>query len=176
VPGEHPAYVITAPTLEDLAVSIGERLISLEEHTEGFTLAEDFASGLADEVERYNGFARAGRDEDFDRGESPIDRYWNGPAREGNDKNPTMFPLSDAGPYHCIIMGAGTMDTNGGVVVDADARVLDTDGMPIPCLYATGNCIASPVGDGYPGGGITIGTALIFGYLAATNITSEAAR
>ncbi|MDP6934702.1 MAG: FAD-binding protein, partial [Myxococcota bacterium] len=61
----------------------------------------------------------------------------------------------------------GDLGTKGGLVTDAQARVLDTDGQVIEGLFAAGNCSASPMGGSYPGAGGTIGPALTFGFLAA---------
>jgi 3-oxosteroid 1-dehydrogenase len=45
--------------------------------------------------------------------------------------------------------------------------VLHVSGEPIEGLYAAGNVAASLAGAGYPGPGITIGAALLWGHLAA---------
>ena len=50
----------------------------------------------------------------------------------------------------------------------------DTDGQPIPGLYACGNEAQSIMGGTYPGAGITIGPALTFGYIAARHAASAA--
>ena len=47
------------------------------------------------------------------------------------------------------------------------ARVLAADGTPIPGLYACGNDMQSVMNGAYPGPGITLGPALVFGVLAA---------
>lgn len=44
-------------------------------------------------------------------------------------------------------------------------KSLDTE--PIPGLYACGNDMDSVMNGAYPGPGITLGPALVFGYLAA---------
>ena len=54
-----------------------------------------------------------------------------------------------------------------GLKADADGRVLDADGKPIPGLYTCGNDMASIMRGTYPGPGITLGPALVFGYRAA---------
>ena len=51
--------------------------------------------------------------------------------------------------------------------VDESLIVLDGAGRPIPGLYAAGNDLASIMGGNYPGGGITLGPAMTFGYIAA---------
>jgi succinate dehydrogenase/fumarate reductase flavoprotein subunit len=54
---------------------------------------------------------------------------------------------------------------------DGNARVLGENGIPIPGLYATGNDAASIMGGNYPGGGITLGPAITFGYIAARHLS-----
>jgi succinate dehydrogenase/fumarate reductase flavoprotein subunit len=44
--------------------------------------------------------------------------------------------------------------------------VLDAGGAPIPGLYAAGADMASVMGGHYPAGGINIGPAMTFGYIA----------
>ena len=53
--------------------------------------------------------------------------------------------------------------THGG---DEHAQVIDQAGNGIAGLYAVGNDAASVMGGTYPGGGITIGPAMTFGYIA----------
>ena len=54
-----------------------------------------------------------------------------------------------------------------GVMTDEHARALRADGTPIDGLYACGNDMHSVMNGAYPGPGITLGPALVFGYLAA---------
>lgn len=56
--------------------------------------------------------------------------------------------------------------TFAGLRTDGQARVLNSDDQPIPGLYAAGTDMASPLGGHYPSGGINIGPALTFGYIA----------
>ena len=78
-----------------------------------------------------------------------------------------MHPLRDEGPYYATILAAGALDTNGGPVIDARGRVLDTRDKPIEGLFGTGNCVASPSGRAYWGAGHPLGISLTFGFIAA---------
>lgn len=114
-------------------------------------------------VARYNQMAKAGRDEDFGRGEASSDRYY-GDARV--KPNPCMAPLLQP-PFYAIPIYPGDLGTKGGLRTDSHARVLDESGAPIVGLYAAGNTSASIMGRSYPGAGGTIGPAMCFGFLAA---------
>ncbi|MEU2033675.1 3-oxosteroid 1-dehydrogenase [Nocardia amamiensis] len=120
-------------------------------------------------VQRFNRFARAGRDEDFRRGESAYDRYYGDPTVR---PNPCLAPI-ERGPFYAVEMVPGDLGTKGGLVTDEHARVLDTEGRTITGLYAAGNNSASVMGNDYAGAGATIGPAMVFGYIAADHIAGE---
>jgi 3-oxosteroid 1-dehydrogenase len=128
-------------------------------------------AALVETVERYNGMAATGEDTDFGRGESLADRYY-GDSRV--TPNPCVRPLG-AGPYYAIGVFPGDLGTKGGLMTDARARVLDADDVPIPGLYAAGNCSSAVMGPTYPGAGGTIGPALVFGFIAAETAKMDAA-
>jgi hypothetical protein len=184
-----PAYGAPAPfvakgdTLADLSAKLTERLAAFADKTGRVALAADFAEQLTATVERYNGYAKAGKDLEFSRGGQSYDRDWQAffsKVREGskypaNDMpNGTMYPFADKGPYYCVILGAGALDTNGGPEINHRAEVVDAAGKPIPGLYAAGNCVASPTREAYYGAGGTIGPAMTFGYIAALAATGKA--
>lgn len=62
--------------------------------------------------------------------------------------------------------------TSAGLVTDETARVLESDSRPIAGLYGCGNDMQSIMGGTYPGPGITLGPALAFAYLAASDATA----
>ncbi len=120
-------------------------------------------AALAKTVAAYNAAAREGRDPVFGRGETPYNRI-QGEAKQ--QPNPCVRPL-DGGPYYAVKIVAGSLGTFAGLKTDEAARVLDGNGAPITGLYAVGNDMASMMGGNYPAGGITLGPAMTFGYIAA---------
>ncbi|RSN63781.1 FAD-binding protein [Actinomadura sp. WAC 06369] len=120
---------------------------------------------LAATVERFNGFAAAGADADFHRGEDRYDRYFTGGGHG--------LVAVDQGPYYAARMVVSDLGTKGGLRIDPDARVLDASGRPIPGLYAAGNTTASFTGPVYPGPGVPIGTGMAFAYRAVRHMASE---
>ena len=127
------------------------------------------AAGLGATVARFGEFARAGRDEDFHRGESAYDRYYSDPRRR---PNPCLAPLEQP-PFYAVKIVPGDLGTKGGLRTDARARVLRADGTPIVGLYAAGNASAAVMGRSYAGAGATIGPAMVFGYLAALDLANS---
>ena len=147
LPGQPvPEWVIRAESLEELACKIG---------IEG--------SVLDATVARFNGFARAGHDPDFQRGTSAYDHFYGDRSREGTAV--TLGPIARA-PFYAVEIRMGLLGTNGGPRTDGAARMLGHDGTPIAGLYGAGNAIACPTGGIYAGAGGTLGPALTFGYIA----------
>lgn len=129
------------------------------------------ADSLTGTIERFNRMASAGIDDDFGRGNSAYDRYYGDPTVT---PNPNLRPLATEGLYAVQII-TSDLGTCGGLVADAQARVLRTDGTPIEGLYAIGNTAANAFGTTYPGAGATIGQGLVFGHIAATHAATSAA-
>lgn len=184
-PGSAAGYMLSGQTLDELGSNIRQRVDQLGGRLGNWRLAEDFETSLKAAVDRFNGFAESGKDLDFRRGEFPYDLEWHQyvfsvPAQDTgwplNDKpNITMYPFDSQGPYYCILIGAGTLDTCGGPATNNLAQVLDTANRPIPGLYGAGNCIASPTRY-YFGGGATLGPAITWGYIAGMNAVNEPAK
>jgi 3-oxosteroid 1-dehydrogenase len=118
-------------------------------------------------IARFNDHAIKGEDPDFHRGEAAYDKMYGDP-RVG--PNPSLAPILN-GPFYAFPIHPGDIGTNGGLLTDALARVIDTHGAPIAGLYAVGNNAASAMGESYPGAGVTIGPAMTFGYIAARHAT-----
>jgi 3-oxosteroid 1-dehydrogenase len=60
--------------------------------------------------------------------------------------------------------------------IDVEGRVLDVDDRPVPGLYAAGNAAAwLDIGGGY-NSGIANTRGMLYGYLAALDMTSQRAR
>lgn len=141
-----PPWLVSAPTLRELAAKIG---------VDG--------AGLEETVARFNVHAAVGRDPDFRRGESVYDHYAGDRSRSGAAR--TLAPL-DTPPFYAIQVHAGSLGTKGGPKTSANGEVLNVRGEIVRGLYAAGNCAASFMGRAYPGAGSTLGPALTFGHLA----------
>ena len=143
------------------------RAPSLAELADQVAIASD---GLTETVRRFNGFARAGKDEDFGRGDSAYDRYYGDPRCR---PNPNLAPLAQP-PFYAIKIVPGDLGTKGGLRTDERARVLRRDGTVIEGLYAAGNASAAVMGHSYAGAGATIGPAMTFGYIAVLDMAANA--
>jgi succinate dehydrogenase/fumarate reductase flavoprotein subunit len=171
---DRPAHIITADSWPALAAAIQERLDSLSDRIGEFKLDAAFVDTLQGTVATFNRYAETGVDLDFHRGEPPIDKHFHTPGANNDKPNPWMYPIADTGPYNCIILTSGTLDTKGGPVTNANAQVLDLNDQPIAGLYAAGNCAASPSGQAYWGAGGTLGPAVTFGYIAGEHAATNA--
>lgn len=160
--GLQPGQRIPKKWLESGVVVKAETLAELAEKT-GLS-----AEALTATVDRFNGFARSGVDEDFHRGDSAYDRYYGDPTIK---PNPNLGEIKH-GPFYAAKMVPGDLGTKGGIRTDNDGRALRDDDSVIDGLYAAGNVSSPVMGHTYPGPGGTIGPAMTFGYLAALAIAA----
>ncbi|TXI63275.1 MAG: FAD-dependent oxidoreductase [Limnohabitans sp.] len=119
-------------------------------------------------VQRYNGLCQNGKDLDFGKGETPYNRI-QGDATRATARglpNPCMGPI-ERGPFYAVKIVMGSLGTFAGLRTNAQAQVLDANQQPIAGLYAGGNDMNSLMGGNYPAGGITLGPAMTFGFIAA---------
>lgn len=117
---------------------------------------------LMNHVQRYNTACANGDDDLFNKDAS------------------LLFPLGDDGPYYAIKCNVLVYSSLGGVEVDENMQVLDSDGKAIPGLYAAGVDTIGNILDGtaYPDHlGIAFGWGINSGKLAgeaaATAVKSD---
>ncbi len=142
-------YLIQAQNLDQLAQKIG---------VPGRHLKESIAT--------YNADAERGEDSAFGRGGNAYHKYVGDPA---NQPNPCMRAMATS-PFYAIALYPGDLGTAAGARTGGNGEVLNDNGEAIPGLYACGNDMNSVMGGSYPGPGITLGPALVFGYLAAMHL------
>ena len=122
-PNESPAWLIFDHTAKEstqiLSITPGRPAPDWVAQAESIgALAERIGldpEALTATVERYNKFAAAGEDPDFER------------HRLGLMGAAPLRPIED-GPFYALAMYAGALGTNGGPKVDADAQVVSTSG------------------------------------------------
>lgn len=135
--------LLTEPTLEAMARRVGLDPVV-----------------LAATVERYNGFVRNGRDEDF--------------GRTGLSSGYGNRIELKRGPWYAYPSTSGLIATYCGVTVDTETRVLDVFGMPIAGLYAAGEMTGGFHGVAYMTGS-SLGKCVIFGRIAGRNAAAFSA-
>ena len=118
--------------------------------------------GLERTVAEFNRHARVGEDPAFGRGSTPYNRLQGDPSHA---PSPCVAPI-EPGPFLAVKVVPGSFGTFAGLRADGSARVLDGSGDPIPGLYAAGTDMASVMGGYYPAGGINLGPAMTFGFIA----------
>lgn len=147
-------YLVQGATLEELAERLGvDRGV------------------LRSTVEGYNEGARAGVDAVFGKGTTRYNRYMGDATHPVSSNN---APLDEA-PYYAVRLQTGDIGTSLGIRTDQHARALDAQGRSIEGLYVCGNDMTSMMVGTYATGGITIGPALTFGYLAAHHMVDRKA-
>lgn len=85
----------------------------------------------------------------------------------GRDLTQTM-PFT-GGRLYAFVSNSNVLATVGGLTIDGNCQVLDTDDRPIPGLWACGNVSGNFFSGNYPRHipGTSIGRAITFGYVAA---------
>ena len=126
-------------------------------------------AALVATVARFNEHAVEGKDPEYHRGETEYDRLQGDPAVK---PNPCLAPIVKP-PFYALKMVAGDSGSFAGLRTDQFARVLDRHSDPVAGLYAAGNDMESIFSGDYPGGGVTIGPAMVFGYIAARHMAGK---
>lgn len=142
-------YILSGDTPEDLARACGID-----------------PAGLRRTLDAYNAPARRGEDPEFGRGSTPYNRKQGDPDQR---PNPCVGPI-ETSPFYAVKVLPGSFNTFAGLKTDAATRVLDAAGAAIPGLHAVGADMASIMGGHYPAGGVNLGPAMAFGYIAGRTI------
>ena len=121
-------------------------------------------------IAEYNADAERGIDTKFGKGGDPFSRFQGDPEVK---PNPNMAPLAKA-PFYAVEIFCADFGTFTGLRTNAEAQVLRREtGRPIVGLYAAGNDMAIMMGSHSVGGGITIGPAMVFGYIAGCSLARQ---
>lgn len=122
---------------------------TLEEAAKFFNIPVE---NLKATVERINGFAKTGKDTDFNyRGK--------------------LVSL-EKGPYYIQKAVPSVHHTMGGLIIDEEARVISKDNKPIPGLYAAGEVTGVIHGTNRLGGN-AISDVITFGRIAGKSVAQE---
>ena len=175
------SYTVSGNGIAELTSKLSERLSLIAQSTGGVTLDESFEDSLAETIKRFNTNAEQGKDPDFGRGGSENDIAWHeafNPMNKDTEwpENPypnwVLHPVDADTRLYAIILTSGTLDTNGGPVINQYAQVMNGADEPIEGLYGAGNCIASPSKEAYWGAGGPLGLSMTFGYIAANKVNN----
>ena len=134
--------ILKADSIEELA-----NLIKNHPENKGRMVPQN----LVETVTRFNQFCDDKKDADFGR-------------------RPATLGKIDKGPFYAMPLVAGGPNTKGGLLADADRKVLAWDGTPIPRLYSVGE-IASALKFVYQGGG-NLTECLVYGRHVGKNVAA----
>ena len=162
-------HELVGETWAELAQHIDEKLAAYQHVLPGARLDDRFVDTLQETLQRWAQMSEQGVDADFGRGGTSTERRRSGPPRHVGMTNPTMHAFAESGPYYAVVLVPGVLDTKGGPRIDTRARMMRTDGTPVPGLYGAGNAVASPAGQAYWAGGTTLGLAVTFGWIAGVD-------
>mmetsp|Transcript_20132 Transcript_20132/g.33252 ORF Transcript_20132/g.33252 Transcript_20132/m.33252 type:complete len:559 (-) Transcript_20132:38-1714(-) len=159
--GQAEDCMIRGGTVAELTSGIRSKL---DQVSPGFTLEADFETGLSEQLDRFNTYARTGTDLEFKRGSDTAQYCWHVPRAADNKlPNKTMFPI-DGKNLCCLILGLSTLDTKSGPSINRNGQILGQDSKPIQGLYGAGNCVRSSTNNSYPASGATISNGILFGF------------
>jgi succinate dehydrogenase/fumarate reductase flavoprotein subunit len=146
-------YIVEAPSLADLAGRIGVD-----------------PAGLEATARTMNLYAASGRDLDFQKGDSPLDRDL---GDHKHRPNPCLGTV-ETPPFYAVKIQPGDGSTTVGLRIDGQTRVLDPAGKPIGNLYAAGLDANSIWRGKAPNHGCNVGPAMTLGYIAGRSIAAAA--
>src|SRR5262249_5943675 len=127
------------------------------------------ADNLQTTIATYNRDAVTGVDTAFGRGSNAYHKYVGDPA---NLPNPCMRTV-ETPPFYAVALYPADLGAAAGLRTSQVGEVLNDKAEPIAGLFACGNDMNSIMCGSYPGPGITLGPALVFGFLAAMSIADD---
>ena len=151
---EHGVHPVPAQHPVAQAEKLGVQILLNTKATEILT-NDGAAANFVETMNTWNASVAAGEDAEFGRS-------------NGMDDD-----LSTA-PYYAIKIAPGIHHTMGGLKINTDAQVLDTDGSIIPGLYAAGEATGGVHG-GNRIGGNAVCDFVVFGRIAGSNASAYAA-
>lgn len=122
---------------------------TLEEAAEFFGID---AEALKETVENYNSYVDSGVDEEFGRG--------------------SLNGKVETGPFYIVVAAPAVHHTMGGVQINTEAEVIDTDGNVIENLYAAGEVTGGIHGTNRLGS-CAIADIIVFGRIAGANAAAN---
>jgi len=96
-----------------------------------------------------------------------FNKAFNGEIEDPFGRKLYEYPM-DKGPYYATLCYAKVHHTMGGVEINTNCEVLDTDGNPIPGLFACGE-VTGGIHGGNRLGGNAIADIIVFGQIAGKN-------
>ncbi len=109
-------------------------------------------NALVDTINQYNGYTEAGVDPEFGKS--------------------NFGPKIEVGPFYATPRSPSVHHTMGGLAIDTETRVLDTNGNPIPGLYAAGE-VTGGIHAGNRLGGNAIADIMTFGKIAGESAAAQ---
>jgi len=128
--------------------------------------------GFVQTLGQWNPAARRGEDPVFGRGATEYNFFRGDRTHE---PNPCLAPVEQP-PFYAVRVGMSDLGAFAGLRTDAAARVVSHKGSPVEGLHAVGSAASSPFGGAYPGYGAMLGPGMVFGYIAARALSSQADR
>jgi succinate dehydrogenase/fumarate reductase flavoprotein subunit len=158
------------PGTTDLSKFVRDRYLILAESLDELaSRIEVDPSVLTETVRRYNELVREGRDIDFGKGETELNRFNGDPTVQ---PNPCLAEIK-VGPFVAVAVYPAEIATSTGLHTNGDGQVLNDKEQVIPGLFSCGNDMASVMRGTYPGPGTTLGPALTFGYRVAMHAAGK---
>ena len=155
VPDNEPAYPYFTDTGVDEMVATGQiiKADTLDQLAQRIGVPDEHLRGT---IARYNRHVANGRDDDY-------------------LKSATVLRPVSTGPFYALaIQPTGFAVTSTGVRIDHDASVIGSDSLPIPGLFAAGECTGGVMVKVYVGSGNALANCSTYGRVAGRSAVAFA--